>query len=207
MRTPSRSRYAIAILSSQGDECSVSSALHRGQSFGHLAESLLHRRAGLDVGPPCGEFGATVERLGAESGQQVGREEHRRRERAIGEREVGAASEAAVGEHLFELVEAMLEVGHLLADELFVASLRIHLAEQRTQGRLEVEVVEARKNSDPRAALGAFGEQRRSRVLVLEVLVYDLGLGDKQAVGVERRSLAERIDLGVFGGAETAARN
>src|SRR5208282_1031422 len=189
------------------DEFLTAAALHRSQRFAHLGEALLYRRAGLDVGPPCREFRMSVERDDPEDGHQVGHEEHRRRERTIGEREVGAAREAASGEHLFELVEAVFEVGHLLADKLFVASLRIHLVEQRTQRRLEIEVVESGQDSHFGAALGALGKQRRSRVLVLEILVDDLGLGDEQAVGFERRGFTERIDLRVFGGVEIAAGN
>src|SRR5208282_6390618 len=139
------------------DEFLTAAALHRSQRFAHLGEALLYRRAGLDVGPPCREFRMSVERLDPEEGHQVGHEEHRRRERTIGEREVGAAREAAIGDHLFELVHAVFEVGQLFADELFVAGLRVHLVEQRTQRRLEVEVVESGQDSHFGAASGLLG--------------------------------------------------
>lgn len=41
----------------------------------------------------------------------------------------------------------------------------------------------------------SLGHQRGSRELVFEVLVDGLGLGDDQPVPIERRGLAERIDL------------
>src|SRR5579862_1283781 len=55
------------------------------------------------------------------------------------------------------------------------------------------------------AALRTLRQQRRRRVLVLEVFVDHLGFGDDHAVGVERGGFTERIDLRVFGGAELAA--
>src|SRR3984957_9644671 len=149
----------------------------------------------------------SVERLQPERRTQVGHEEYRGRECAIGKRELGSAREAAIGEHLLELADAILEVGHFLADYFFVARLRIHLAEQRTQRRLEVQVVEAGEDSHLGAALWAPRQQRRSRILILEVLVNYLGLGDEQTVGLERWNFAEHIDLRVFGGAELASRN
>src|SRR5712692_8884567 len=73
----------------------AAAALHRGQRLAHLTESPLHRGPGLHVLPPCGDARTTVERLCAEGGQQAGGEEHRGRECAVGESEVGSASEAA----------------------------------------------------------------------------------------------------------------
>src|ERR1700689_2112230 len=121
----------------------------------------------------------SVERLDAEGGSEIGDEEKRRRERAIRQSEFGSAREADICKHLLELVDAILEVGQLLADKFFVASLRIQLTEQRAQRRLKVQVMESRDDSHLRAPFRALGHQRRRRILVLEVLVDNFGLGDE----------------------------
>src|SRR6202171_2122828 len=143
--------------------------------------------------PPCRDARTSLERLRAESREQVGREEHRRRECAIGQRELGAACEAAVSDDLLKLIEPVLELGNLFADDLFVASLRIHLSEQRAQRWLEIEVVEAGDDSHLRAALGALRQQRRSWELVFQVLVDDFGFGNQQSVRIGRWSLSEYV--------------
>src|SRR5882757_9280982 len=97
----------------------TAATLHLGQRLAHLTECLLHRRARLHMRPPCRDSRTPLKRLRAESREQVGREEHCRRECAIRQREVGAACEAAVSDDLLELIEAVLELGHLLADHLF----------------------------------------------------------------------------------------
>src|SRR5438552_7996767 len=92
--------------------------------------------------PPRLQLGTPLERgFGAEARQHVSREEHRRRQRAIGQRKLRSGCESARREHRFKLIQALIEFGQPFVDDFLVAALGVELAEQRAQWRLKVEVV------------------------------------------------------------------
>src|SRR6516162_9996157 len=107
------------------------------------------------MAPPGGELGATFERwFSAEHAQQVYGEERGRRQRAVCQGKVGAGGKSAIGQHLLELVEASVELGELVVDDLLVAGLGIHVRKQGAQRRFKVQIVKTGERTRPRPGFG-----------------------------------------------------